>query len=67
MGDFSRWSTLTGMKSPTGRKWDDPTKQPAKPETMDTQGDFRQFTETMRTMLKAKPEKKPASPGAAVS
>ncbi len=49
------------MKSPTGRKWKNPAKEPAKPETMNTLGDFRQFTDTMRQMLKAKPEKKPAS------
>jgi hypothetical protein len=49
------------------KKWDDPAKKPAKQETMDTRGDFRKFTETMRTMLKAKPEKKPVSPGPAVS
>jgi hypothetical protein len=40
------------------RQWDDPAKRPASAETMNTPGDFRQFTETMRTMLKAKPEKK---------
>jgi hypothetical protein len=53
------------MKKP----WIDPAKQPPKPETMNTPGDFRQFTDTMRTMLKAKPEKKPlsASPGVAAS
>jgi hypothetical protein len=46
------------MKSPSGRKWSDPAKKPATAETMNTAGDFAQFTETMRTMLKAKPEKK---------
>jgi hypothetical protein len=40
------------------RQWDDPAKRPPSAETMNTPGDFRQFTETMRTMLKAKPEKK---------
>jgi len=49
------------------KRWDDPAKRPPKPETMATPGDFRQFTETMRTMLKAKPEKKRASHGPAVS
>jgi hypothetical protein len=49
------------------KAWVDPVKKPAKPETMGTPGDFRKFTETMRTMLKAKPEKKRASPGPAVS
>jgi hypothetical protein len=48
-------------------KWDDPAKRPPKPETMNTPGDFRQFTESMRTMLKAKPEKKSVYPGPAVS
>ena len=43
------------------KKWDDPAKKPPKPETMETPGDFQKFTETMRTMLKAKPEKKRAS------
>ncbi len=47
------------MKSPAIKKqWDDPAKRPASPETMNTPGDFRQFTETMKTMLKAKPVKK---------
>jgi hypothetical protein len=41
--------------------WDDPAKRPPKPETMNTPGDFQKFTETMKTMLKAKPEKKSAS------
>jgi hypothetical protein len=51
------------------KQWEDPAKRPPKPETMNTPGDFRQFTESMKTMLKAKPEKKPlsASPGVAVS
>jgi hypothetical protein len=48
-------------------QWDDPAKRPPKPETMNTPGDFQQFTDAMRTMLKAKPEKKRASPGPAVS
>jgi hypothetical protein len=55
------------MRSSTGRKWKNPAKQPANAETMNTPGDFRQFTETMRTMLKAKPEKKSASHAPAVS
>jgi hypothetical protein len=49
------------MKSTPKSAWVDPAKRPPKPETMNTRGDFRQFTETMRKMLKAKPEKKPAS------
>jgi hypothetical protein len=53
---------LAGMKSPTGRKWNNPAKEPAKPETLSTPGDFGKFTDNMRTMLKAKPEKKHASP-----
>jgi len=55
---FWGWSRLKGMKSPTGRKWSNPAKQLPHSETMSTPGDFRQFTEVMRTMLKAKPEKK---------
>jgi hypothetical protein len=49
------------------KQWDDPVKRPPSAETMNTQGDFRKFADAMRTMLKAKPEKKPASHGAAVS
>ena len=49
------------------KKWVDPAKQPPKPETMNTPGDFAKFTEAMRTMLKAKPEKKRASLGPAAS
>jgi hypothetical protein len=49
------------------KQWDDPAKRQPKAETMNTPGDFKQFAETMRTMLKAKPEKKRASPGPAAS
>lgn len=52
------------MKS---KLWQDPVKRPPKPETMNTPGDFGRFTDLMRTMLKAKPEKKSVSPGVAVS
>jgi hypothetical protein len=51
------------MKKP----WIDPAKQSPKPETMNTPGDFAKFTEAMRTMLKAKPEKKRASHAPAAS
>jgi hypothetical protein len=44
------------------KPWRDPAKQPPKPETMNTSGDFAQFTENMRKLMRAKPEKKPASP-----
>jgi hypothetical protein len=47
------------MKSPTGRKWKNPVKKAATAETLNTPGNFAQFTEAMRKMLKAKPEKKP--------
>jgi hypothetical protein len=43
------------------KTWIDPAKRPPSPETMATPGNFADFKETMRTMLKAKPEKKPAS------
>jgi len=46
------------MTVPSKKVWSDPAKRPASPETMNTAGNFKQFTETMRTMLKAKPEKK---------
>jgi hypothetical protein len=46
------------MTVPSKKAWTDPAKRPASDETMNTPGDFRQFTETMRTMLKAKPAKK---------
>jgi hypothetical protein len=49
------------------KKWEDPAKRPPSPETMNTPGDFRKFTDIMRTMLKARPEKKSASRGSAVS
>jgi hypothetical protein len=52
------------MKSTPKSAWIDPAKRPPSPETMNTPGDFGKFTETMRTMLKAKPAKKPASHGA---
>jgi len=40
--------------------WIDPAKQPAKPETMNTPGDFKVFTDLMRKIVE-KP--KPASHG----
>jgi hypothetical protein len=40
------------------KQWDDPAKRPPKAETMNTRGDFAQFTDAMRTLIKAKPEKK---------
>jgi hypothetical protein len=46
------------------KKWEDPAKQPPKPETMNTPGDFRKFTDLMRKIIE-KP--KPASPGPARS
>lgn len=40
-------------------QWIDPVKnRPPKESTMKTPGNFQKFTETMRTMIKAKPEKK---------
>jgi hypothetical protein len=44
------------------KKWNDPAKRPPKSETMETSGDFAQFTENMRKLMKVKPEEKPASP-----
>jgi hypothetical protein len=32
-------------------KWQDPAKRPPKPETMNTPGDFGQFTELMKTLV----------------
>ena len=52
------WGYNGGMTVPAKKAWTDPAKRPASDETMNTPGDFRQFTETMRTMLKAKPAKK---------
>jgi len=48
------------MKKP----WIDPAKQPAKPETMNTPGNFEAFTNLMRKIVD-KP--KPASHGPAAS
>ena len=49
------------------KQWDNPAKRAPKDETMNTPGDFKKFTEIMRVMLKAKPEKKRVSLGPAVS
>jgi hypothetical protein len=49
------------------KTWIDPAKRPPSPETMATPGNFDKFTETMRKLMKAKPEKKRASPGPAAS
>ena len=46
------------------KKWVDPAKQPPKPETMNTPGDFGKFTDLMRKIIE-KP--KTASPGPARS
>jgi hypothetical protein len=46
------------------KKWIDPAKQPPKPETMNTPGDFGRFTDLMRKIV-GKP--KPASHGPAAS
>jgi len=45
-------------------KWQDPAKQPPKPETMNISGDFERFTDLMRKIVE-KP--KAASPGSAAS
>jgi hypothetical protein len=42
------------------KKWIDPVKRPASPETLQTPGDFGRFTEVMRKIVE-KP--KTASPG----
>jgi hypothetical protein len=45
-------------------KWEDPAKQPPKPETMNTPGDFKVFTDLMRKIVD-KP--KSSSPGPVAS
>jgi hypothetical protein len=45
------------------KDWQDPAKRPPKPQTMETPGDFRQFTDTMRKLMKVKPVRKSASRG----
>jgi hypothetical protein len=45
-------------------KWIDPAKLPPKPETMNTPGDFKVFTDLMRKVVE---KSKPVSPGAARS
>ena len=45
----------------TKKPWQNPVSRPAKEATMNMPGNFEKFTETMRTMLKAKPEKKRVS------
>jgi hypothetical protein len=54
------------MKSvhPDSRRWVDPVKgKPASEETLNTRGNFADFTEAMKKLMKVKPEKKSASPG----
>jgi hypothetical protein len=46
------------------RKWKDPAKQPPKPETMNTPGDFERFTDLMRKIVQ---KRKSVSPGVARS
>jgi hypothetical protein len=40
------------MKKP----WDNPVKRPAKQSTMDTPGDFAQFTNLMRKVVSVTPQ-----------
>jgi hypothetical protein len=46
------------------KAWIDPAKQPPKPETMNTPGDFERFTDLMKKVVK---NKKPASRAPAAS
>jgi hypothetical protein len=44
------------------KKWTDPVKnKPAKESTLDTKGDFRQFTELMRRIINKRKEEPKAS------
>jgi hypothetical protein len=45
------------------KQWVDPAKRPPSPETMATPGNFNEFTEVMKKLMKVKPAKKHASPG----
>lgn len=58
------WKAYTASMKPA-RKWIDPAKRPPSQQTMETPGNFADFTENMRKLMKVKPEKKPASPGPA--
>jgi hypothetical protein len=45
------------------KKWTDPVKnRPAKDETLATRGDFAEFTENMRKLMKVKPHRDPLPP-----
>jgi hypothetical protein len=39
-----------------GKQWEDPAKKHPKPETMNTPGDFKVFTDLMRKIVPAKPK-----------
>jgi hypothetical protein len=44
------------------KRWVDPVKgKAANEETMQTRGDFAEFTENMRRLMRVRPEAKPAS------
>ena len=55
------------MTRPAGvtmkKKWDDPAKQLPKPETMNTPGDFGQFTDLMKKIVE-KPKEVSRAPAA---
>ncbi len=57
------------MKKTSKSAWANPVKRPPQTETMDTPGNFEEFTKAMKRLIKAKPERKPthASPGPVVS
>ena len=37
------------------KQWENPAKHPPKPETMNTPGDFKAFTETMERIIHKQP------------
>jgi hypothetical protein len=43
-------------------KWEDPAKRKPKESTMNAEGNFGTFTEFMRKIVKAKPEKNEPKP-----
>lgn len=59
------------MKNPNksgknGARWADPVKRPASEATLQTQGDFRRFTDVMKKIVNKKPGKTRATSSASV-
>jgi hypothetical protein len=49
------------------KRWKNPINRPAKQSTLETPGDFAQFTEIMKKVIKVRPPKEAKQPTASAS